>query len=430
MHLALFGLSHKNAPVELRERLSIPLDQLSEALSRLKSREDISECLILSTCNRMEVYACTSSRAFDSVISQFISEFCGLPPEEFVPHTYRSFGHKSAEHLFRVSAGLDSMVLGETQILGQIKDAYATAGREGSTGQVLNTLFQQAITVGKRVRTETEISRGTFSVGSAAIQLARSIFDDLSARNVLMIGAGKMAKSAIAHLTSAGVSRIEVCNRTYEKAASMAAEIGGQPVRLEEMSQALGRADIVITSTNTEQVVITREMLSQVVRGRRGRPIFLIDIAVPRDVEEAVSDLENVFLYNIDDLEAVVETSNKGRLAEVEHVEAIVEEELGHFMRWFRTLDAVPAITALREKLEDIRLTEVESLSRKLPHLLPDDIAAINAVTKSIVNKICHQPMLQIKHYAESESSSKLDAICEAFGLGQDTKPGVNSADQ
>lgn len=422
MHLALLGLNHKSAPVELREKLSIPKDQLPKALSRLESRKNVSECLILSTCNRTEVYACTRSRADDVAITNFISKFCGLPLEEFVPHIYRLSGHKVAEHLFRVSAGLDSMVLGETQILGQVKDAYAAARHEGSAGQVLNTLFQQTITVGKRARTETEIGRGTFSVGSAAVQLAHSIFDDLSTRNVLMVGAGKMAKSAVAHLTSAGVISIDVCNRTYEKAVNTAAEIGGRPLKLKEMSEALERADIVITSTSTEQVVITREMLSPVVRKRHGRPIFLIDIAVPRDVDEAVSDLENVFLYNIDDLETVVEASNEDRLAEVKHVEAIIAEELERFVRWFATLDAVPVITALREKFEGIRHTEVESLSRRLAHLSPEDIDAINAATRSIVNKICHEPMVRIKDYAESKSAAKLDVVCEAFGLNGGTE--------
>lgn len=417
MHLALLGLNYKSAPVEIREKLSIPVHKLPEAISCIEEMEGVSECLILSTCNRTEIYTCADSRQYDTVVPEFINKFCGITPEDFMPHMYRSSGHKAAEHLFRVSTGLDSMVLGETQILGQIKDAYTAARLEGSTGQVLNMLFQQAITIGKRARTETEISRGTFSAGSAAVQLARSIFEDLHNRNVLMIGVGKMAKSAISHLTSAGVNKIEVCNRTYEKAVCMAEEIGGQSVKLEDMNQALERADIVITSTSTEQFVITREMLSPIIRRRRGKPIFLIDIAVPRDIEESVSELENVFLYNIDDLKAVVEASNNERLAEVKQVENIIGEELEEFMCNFRKLDAVPVIIALREKFEDIRLAEVELLNRKLQHLSPEDVSAINAATRSIVSKICHQPMLQIKDYAQSESLSKLDVIRETFGL-------------
>lgn len=410
-------MNHKSASVELREKLSIPRTQLAEALGRLKSSEDIAECLILSTCNRMEIYAYTASHATSASIIETLGEFCDVSSYEFAPYAYILSGHKAAEHLFRVASGVDSMVLGETQILGQIKDAYSAAILNSTTGPVLNTLFQQASTVGKRAHTETNIGRGTFSVGSAAVQLAHSIFEDLDNRTVLVIGAGKMARTTIMHLSSAGAHRVLVANRTYERAAELASEIDGQPVRLDDVTSALETADIVITSTGMKGAVISREMMSQVTKKRRGRPIFLIDIAVPRDVEESVGSIDNVFLYNIDDLQAVVEADNTNREAEIERVENIVSEELEVFMRWFRTLDAVPVITALRNKFEGIRQAEVENLSRKLSHLSPEDLAAINAATRSIMNRICHQPMLQIKDYAINESEEELEVVCKAFGL-------------
>jgi glutamyl-tRNA reductase len=370
----------------------------------------------------MEIYACTPGRAHDSVIYQTISEFCGIPLDEFMPFAYTSSGHKAAEHLFRVAAGIDSMVLGETQILGQIKDAYGAASMQGSTGTMLNTLFQQAATVGKRAQTETCIGHGAFSVGSAAVQLAHSIFEDLNSRTVLVVGAGKMAKTTILHLSSAGANRVVVANRTLEKAAELASEVGGRAIGLDDIKPALETADIVITSTGTKDTVIDHDMVASIIRRRRGRPMFFIDIAVPRDVDEAVGGIGNVFLYNIDDLQAVVESGNAERSAEIERVEAIVTEELHKFNCWVGTLDAVPVITALREKFERIRQMEMESLSRKLSHLSSEDLGAIEAATRSIVKRISHQPILQIKDYALTESGTKLEAVCETFGLS----PNVN----
>lgn len=417
MHLALVGVNHKTAPVELRERLSVSKERLPETLASLMATGAFSECLILSTCNRTEICSYTDRSDHYEAMTSFVSEFCDVPLPELMPHIYRFSGHKAAEHIFRVAAGIDSMVLGETQILGQIKDAYTIASQCRYTGPVLNNLFQQAATVGKRAHTETNVGRGTFSVGSAAVRLGQSIFEDLGNRSVLMVGAGKMARTTLMHMVSAGANRVVVANRTYEKAAELAAEVGGSPVGLEDIPTVLQTADVVITSTGMPGVVISREMVESVARKRRGLPMFLIDIAVPRDVEASVGDLEDVFLYNIDDLQAVVAADNAERSSEVESVEAIIGEELAHFMRWFRTLDAVPVITALRGKLETIRQAEVDTLSRKLSHLSPEDIEAINVVTRSIVNRICHQPMLRIKDYALTGSSEKLDVVCEAFGL-------------
>lgn len=432
MHLAIIGLNHKTAPVELREKLSIAENALPDALSGLKAHRSISECLILSTCNRTEVCAYTGSPSDDAEIIGWIGKFCHVSPDDFASHLYLHSGRGAVEHIFRVAAGIDSMMLGEAQILGQVKHAYATARRQGSVGPVLNALFQQAIAVGKRARTETDIGRGTFSVGSAAVQLARSIFDKLNGRAVLVVGAGKMSKLAIAHLVSSGASAVLVANRTYQKAVRLASQFDGQAVRFEELASVLETADIVITSTGAEEPIITHEMISSAMRARRGRPIFLIDMAVPRDIRPEVGSLDNVFLYNIDDLQAVVEADVAGRRTEIAKVEEIIAEEVEEFLRRFRTLDAVPIIAAVRERFESIRRAEFEKLKGKLPGVSPKELEAIDSAMRSIVKKICHQPIAQIKEYATDEDSSKLEIAREVFGIcpAEEEKSRETSEDQ
>ncbi|HUV04166.1 MAG TPA: glutamyl-tRNA reductase [Armatimonadota bacterium] len=422
MHLVVIGLNHKTAPVELREKLSIDKTQLREALSSLNAIGTITECVILSTCNRTEVYAYTCSRADDAAIVKRIGEFCRVRPDAFAPHLYSNAGHKAVEHLFHVAAGIDSMVVGEAQILGQVKEAYTAARHLGFTGPVLNTLSQQAIAVGKKARTETDIGRGAFSVGAVAVQLARSIFDELNGRTVLIVGAGKMAELAITHLASCGASKVLVANRTYGKAVNLASQFGGQPVRFEDLASALETADIVITSTGANRPILTCEMVSAAMDARRGRPMFLIDVAVPRDIHPKVQKVDNVFVYNIDDLQSAVEADAVGRQAEAANVQVIVAEEVEGFMRWFRTLDAVPVITALRKKFEGIRSSELAKLKKKLPDLAPEHLEAINAATRSIVNRICHEPMIRIKDYASDENgSARLETACDIFGISSAT---------
>lgn len=417
MHLVVKGLTHKTAPVELREKLCIPEDQLRTALASLKACDGVSECVILSTCNRTEVYACSARRADDETIVQWLGQFCGVAPDEFRPHLYSQAGHKAVDHLFRVAAGIDSMVVGEAQVLGQVKSAYMAAKEAAATGAVLNSLFQQSINVGKRARAETDIGKGAFSVGSVAVQLARSIFEDLKGCTVLIVGAGKIGELAVTHLTSCGATRLLVANRTYERAAELAARFDGEAVRFEDIPSVLWTAEIVITSTGAQEPVITRQIVSAAMRSRRGRPMFLIDLAVPRDIAPEVADIDNVFVYNIDNLRAVVGAGAAHRQAEVEKVESIVAQEVEQFMVHFRTLDAVPVITALREKFEGIRLQEIEKLRARLKDLTPEELEAIHATTRSIVNKICHTPMIQIKEAAIGDESVKLETICELFGI-------------
>ena len=418
MHLVLIGLSHKTASIDLREKLSISKAQLPNALESLMSLDEVCECVILSTCNRTEIYAYTGSRAADAAVVNWIGEFCGVPAEEYCPHIYSRAGHKAAEHLFRVTPGMDSLVIGETQIFGQVKAAYAEAVSAKTSGPVLNSLFQQAISVGKRVLSETGISRGSFSVGSAAARLAKLVFGDLSSSSLLIVGAGKMAELAMSHMSSFGVTKLHVTNRSFQNAVSLASRFNGQVSKFEDLASELVKADIVISSTGADNCVISKEMVSASMRARRGRPMFIIDVAVPRDVEIEVAGIDNVFLYNIDDLEAVVEANDTCRRSEIEKVELIVSDGVAEFHRWFRTLDAVPVITALKEKFERIRLAEMERLNRRLAHLPPEDVQAINAAMTSLVNKICHDPMIQIKECAAGpDSSARLEAMCEVFGL-------------
>ncbi|MGB9588023.1 MAG: glutamyl-tRNA reductase [Armatimonadota bacterium] len=421
MHLVVVGLNHKTAPLWVRERLSIPEAQLSEVLHVLKANPRIAECLVLSTCNRTEVYSYTISRADDDYVITEIGRVCGVSPETYAQHIYSHAGHKAAEHLFRVAAGIDSMILGEAQILGQIKEAYAAACKIGATGPVLNALFQQAITVGKRVRAETEIGRGAFSVGSVAVQLATAIFESLDDRQVLVIGAGKMANLILTHLASSNAKNVLVTNRNYEKALSLASKVGGQALPFDDLGRSLETADIVIASTGSSQAIITKELVSTAMHVRRGRPVFFIDIAVPRDVEQSVEELDNVFVYNIDDLQQVVESDAASRRTEVAKVEAIVAEEVRAFNEWFRTLDAIPVVSALREKFEAIRSGEMNKLRKRLKGLSEEHLEAIEAATRSIVNKISHDPILRVKSYcAEDGTDEKLRMVRELFGISLD----------
>jgi len=417
VHLVVIGLNHKTAPVELREKLSVPEARLPDALKSLASREHISECLVLSTCNRTEIHAYTSTKSDDSIVIAWMSDFFELSEQEFRPYLYSQSGHKAIEHLFRVASGIDSMVLGEAQILGQVKAAYQAA-LGVSTGVVLDALFQQAINVGKRARAETEIGSGAFSIGSVAAGLAKSIFGELKGRVVLIIGAGKMGELAATHLLASGAAAVFVTNRTHEKAVDLAERFCGHAVRFEELHSALGKADIVITSAGATEPIITRPIANDVMRARRGRPLFFIDIAVPRNVDAAVETVDGVFVYDIDDLQSAIDGHAAGRESEVAKVEAIIAEEVEQFLAWFRTLDAVPVITALRDNFESIRLRELDRLNARLTHLSPEDLELINMTTRSIVNKICHTPMIRIKDYASGDNASaRLDTICDLFGI-------------
>lgn len=422
MHLVVVGINHNTAPVELRERLAVDESDLERALYELGSHPRVSEACIISTCNRTEIYAVTRSRVDDTLLMEFLLERAGVEHSEMESCIYIHPGHHAVQHLYEVACGLDSMVLGETQILGQIKNAYCVAGDSHSTGNILNNLFQKAIAVGKRARTETAISSGAFSIGAAAVELARFVFGNLRGRRALLLGAGKMSRLAATHLASNGVEKIYVASRTPAKVEELVNELGGEPVEMERFEEALTHVDVVISSTSAKQAIITRELMEHVMTRRPcSSPIFLIDIAVPRDIEPSVADIEGVFLYNIDDLTFMVDHSRVEREKEVEKVRAIIEEEVSEFMEYLRTLEAMPLIKQLRDKFEAVYLAEWERCNIRLSHLSEEERECVRKSIKSAVTKLTHDPILRMKEYAVNGGKDKLDIVRELFGLTTET---------
>ncbi len=412
MHIVLVGLNHKVAPVEVRERLSIGGAELPAALAALQGH--VSEGAILSTCNRTEIYCLaphpgTGARA----LRTFLSRYCQIPLEEFDTYLYSRHGQEAVRHLCRVAAGLDSMILGEPQVLGQVRAAFEAAEASGSSGTVLSTLFRQAITAGKRVHTETSISRLAVSISFAAVEMARKIFGSLQPCTALIIGAGEMAELALRTLVDNGVGRVLVANRTFQRAADLAAQFHGEPSDLSRLSSCLGRSDIVISSTAAPGYVLNVPLVKAAMRARCHRPLFLIDIAVPRDIDPAVQQMENVFLYNVDDLEAVCQANLQERAREAERAGAIIEEEASKFRAWWAALEVVPTITALRGWAEDIRQAEVAKAMSRLHGLSARDANTIAAMSQAIVNKILHQAIITMK----SDGGRYAQAVRDLFSL-------------
>lgn len=410
MHIIATGLSHKTAPVEVRERLAVTGSQLASALEALREQPGIGEGVILSTCNRTEVYASLPS-ADEAVVERFLAHRCGLDLDGLQPHLYRHLDRAAVAHLFRVASGTDSMAVGEYQILGQVKQALTCAQTQGAARAVLGQLFQAALAVGKRARAETDIGSGAFSIAGCAVALARRIFESLAQKHVLILGAGEMAEAAARSLVSAGATSVFVANRTFERAQALARELGGQAVRFDDLESLLSNADIVIASTASPHAVVHRELVARAMRARRHTPLFLIDIAVPRDIEAAVGRLDNVYLYDIDDLQGVVAEDAAGRQREVERVEAIVQQEADRFMRWFRSLAVAPTIRALQEKLETIRRQELERASARLGGLSEQDREVVERLTKSIVDKTLHSPAIRLREGAEAGERTDEAAI-------------------
>lgn len=419
MHLLLLGLSHRTAPVELREEVDFQRRGLDAALDALAGVSTVTEAAVLSTCNRAEIYAAAPDLDPGAdALAAFFASFHGLDGAQLAPYLYRRADADAVTHLFRVAAGLDSLVVGEPQILGQVKAAYAAAHARGRTGPLLNRLFHTAFVVGKRVRTETALGEGAVSVSYAAVSLARKIFGDLSGLNVLILGAGEMAKLTGRHLTAQRVRSIRVASRTYRSAEALAAQLGGTAVDWRDVDRALETADIVITATGASEPVVTRTRVAAVMRARRNRPLFLIDIAVPRDVEASAGELEQVFLYNIDDLEAIVHENLARRASELARADAIVQEEAEAFQRWLRARQAIPTVVALRERFEAIRRAELERLAPKLASLGPDARARVDEITHLIVEKLLLTPTEQLKAASDPEDvAAYAEALNRLFSL-------------
>jgi glutamyl-tRNA reductase len=414
------GLSHRTAPVELRECVDFSRGGAGEALAALAGRGISKEMVVLSTCNRAEIYAVAGPEGPDAV-ARFFAEYHELPLARLTEHLYVRRGDEAARHLFRVAAGLDSLVVGEPQILGQVKTAYSTASDRGYTSAIVNRLFHTAFTVGKRVRSETGLSEGAVSVSYAAIALAKKIFGDLTGLSVLILGAGGMAKLTGTHLRTQRVRQITIASRTLTAAERLARQLDGQAVVWSDLGAVLSSADIVITATGAADPVLTRGNVQEVMRPRRQRPLFIIDIAVPRDVEASVGDLDQVFLYNIDDLQGIVKENLTRRSSELERAEAIVDDEVGKFTAWLQSREIIPTVVALRDRFEAIRQAELARLEPKLAGLPPEARARLEEITHLLVEKLLLTPTEQLKSVRDdSLISSYSDALNRLFGLGAD----------
>ncbi len=420
MHLLLVGISHRTAPVDLRERVDFSARGIGDALRALAGRGSTHEAVIVSTCNRSEIYAaCDDPAATRPDIERFISEFHRVGAPEMAPHVYEMADFDAARHLFRVAAGLDSLVVGEPQILGQVKDAHSTAFEARTVGPVLNRDFHSSFAVGKRVRAETGLGAGAVSISFAAVSLARKIFGALEGRSVAVIGAGEMGKLTALHMKSQGVQHVTIVSRTMAHAARTAEAIGGASAApWDELDAAVGASDIVITATGAAAPILTKARIDSVMRSRRNLPLFIIDIAVPRDVEPAAGELEQVFLYNVDDLQATVRENLAKRASEVARAESIVGEEVEKFAAWFRSRDAIPTVVALRHRFEAIRRAELDRLEFKLTALSPDVRARVDEITHLIVEKLLLTPTEQLKSVNDAEAvSAYSEALTRLFGL-------------
>src|SRR3972149_582027 len=420
MDIILVGLSHNTAPVEVREKLSFSGQMLSDGIKRLRGYENISECLILSTCNRVEIYAIVDQSEIGIArIKDFLHSYqTTLPLESISQHLYIHKNEAAVKHLFRVAASLDSMVVGEPQILGQVKDAFDTALLNKTTGVILNKLFKKAISVAKRVRTETRIAENAVSISYAAVELAKKIFSSLRDKRGMLVGAGEMGELAANYLVNSGIKEIVVSTRNYDRALNLAQTYNGRAVRFENFLEEMGRSDVVICSTGAPDYIIRSEHMQNIIHKRKNRPIFLIDISVPRNIDPAVNKIDNVFLYDIDDMQAVVEANRRTRKEEADKGEQIIVEEVETFSKWFKSLEVVPAIVALREKVEDIRRKELERVTDKLRTLTPEEIAAVEGLTNTIVSKILHGPLVALKSEANSNNGLLyVETIKKIFNL-------------
>jgi glutamyl-tRNA reductase len=424
VHLLLVGASHRTAPVELRERLDFCSRGLDRAVTALASRPSAAEAVVLSTCNRAELYiACDDPRAAFEDLLAFFSEFQQLPAERIRPHLYSHVDEDAARHLFRVASGLDSLVVGEPQILGQVKEAYSIASGAHTTGALLNKLFHWAFAVGKRVRSETALAEGAVSVSFAAVNLAKKIFGNLRGRRVLVIGTGEMGKLTATHLKAQGISSLIITSRTLAHAQELADEVGGVAAPWDELRQSLLDSDIVITATGSPTPILTKAQIQESMPPSRTRPLFLIDIAVPRDVEPNAGEIEQVFLYNIDDLQAIVRENLEKRSSEVGRAEHIVEDEVKKFSTWQRSRQAIPTVVALRQRFESIRQAELERLDAKLAGLPPEARGRVDEITRLIVEKLLLNPTEQLKSLGDAQLVGQYtEALNRLFALGEKEK--------
>ena len=427
MNFQLIGVNHNSAPVEVRERLAIPESRLPDALKLLAQYPGIDEGLIISTCNRVEILAQTKNGTAD--LRGFLREFFQMETGDLNPHLYEFHEREAIRHLFRVTSSLDSMVVGEPQILGQVKEAYATARAVGAVHSQLDLLLTRAFAVAKRVRSETAVGSSAVSVASVAVELAKKIFGSLQGKSVFLVGAGKMSELAARHLIAHGAASIFVANRTYDRAIRLAQKFDGQAIEFSRLYDTCDRGDIVITSTGAPHAIFRREHGELFLSRRKNRPMFFIDIAVPRDVDPELNKVDGIFVYDIDDLQQAVSAHVADRRKEAERAEAIVADEVQRFQSRLQTLDVVPTIVSLQDHLETIRQAEIDRVRGRLGSLSPEQELAVEALTRGIVNKIMHTPISTLKTAArESEATTVVDLVRRLFNL-QEKKAAKSGGD-
>lgn len=424
MHTIVVGVNHRTAPVEIREKLSFIENELSEAMQTLQQQKSILENIIISTCNRTEVYAVVDQlHTGRYYIKRFISEWFNIPIESFENYLVIHENDQAVEHLMRVAAGMDSMVLGETQILGQVRDGFLEAQSIGTTGTIFNELFKQAVTFSKRAHSKTSIGASAVSISYAAVELGKQIFGTLNNKHVAILGAGEMGELALRNLHGSGAEKVTVLNRTLSTAQVMASKFGGIAKSMGELQCSLLETDILISSTAATEYVLDYETMKHVERFRKGEPIFLIDIAVPRDLDPRIADIPNVFLYDIDDLQGIVDANLAERERAAVEINELVAGQVSAFNEWVVTLGVVPVITALREKALRIQETTMESMLNKIPDLTEREKKVLSKHTKSIINQMLKDPIQQVKELAnESKSSQKLELFQQIFGIDEEVK--------
>lgn len=427
MHTLVVGLNYKTAPVEIREKLSFIETDIPNAMEALQQQKSILENVIISTCNRTEIYAVVDQlHTGRYYIKQFLASWFSIPMEQFEDHLFIREEDASLDHLFRVTAGIDSMVLGETQILGQVKKSFLQGQELGTTGTVYNQLFKQAVTFAKRAHNETAIGENAVSVSYAAVELAKKIFGSLKNKHVAILGAGKMGELAIQNLHGNGVGKVTVVNRTYEKAQNLATKFDGDAKAMNELQCTLLEADILISSTGATDYVINYDVMKDVAKFRKGDPLFMVDIAVPRDLDPKISDVANVFLYDIDDLQGIVQANLAERERAANDIVAMIQEEIVQFKDWLKTLGVVPVISALRKKAASIQEETMLSIENKMPDLTERERKILNKHTKSIINQLLKNPILQAKELANTkDAAAQLALFQQIFGIEEDVEQEV-----
>lgn len=419
MHIVVVGLNYRTAPVEVREQFAFAEKDLPEALHQLLGTKSVLEGVVVATCNRTEIYVVVDRlHMCGYFIRSFMEQWFGVRSEQFTQHMYIYEDEQAMAHLFRVTCGLDSMVIGETQILGQVRSAFLTAQAEGATGTWFNKLFKQAVTLGKRAHNETSIGESAVSVSYAAVELGKRIFGMFTGKKVLILGAGKMSELTVKHLYSSGAAEVIVANRTFSRAEELAEKFAGRPSTIEDALKHLDEVDIVISSTGASGYVLTAKQVAEGMKRRPSRPLFMIDIAVPRDIDPEAGNVSGVFLYDIDDLEGIVESNLEMRRSEAAKIEVMITEEMDEFQLWLKTLGVRPVIRALQEKSSTIHEETMESLFNKLPELDEHQRKVIRRLTKSIVNQMMHDPINVIKEMSGGKQGNEaLEYFTKIFAL-------------